>query len=427
MAALILPVHALVDTPAHQPGLVCIAALLAGLSLRARAPGRDASGPPGGKTRLVFAGFCGLASAAWFAVAAGYPALPGTSSGRLLVDEADRLTEIGDLAGAKSALNRAIAMMPMDCYDYFDRAQLSLARGLPPKAALEDFARTRFLEPHRGRICQSEADTWLQYYPLYAPAAWREAMRRDSTRATSMTGLWALREHPEIRPAVRSLATTPKQKLSYLENCGTEDFAVALAEILESQPALENFSAEERLRLFNRWFAVGDRKELVARLEQDAAWRTSGWPVLALGLAARDDFHGAYQLALKYLPAPTESSGSRKSDLATLRRAFLFNPTDFNHGFALAEAESDKGLIHDALVTLDKVSELPNAPARVLYEQAVLLSRKGDAAAAWEKMKAYIDKWLIVQREAPAAVAPAHESTIKADMTKILKQTSKSP
>jgi hypothetical protein len=429
VAALILPVHAFVDTPAHQPGLFCLAALLAGLSLRERRPARNDLAQQVGKLRLLFFGFCCLASASWFAIAAGIPVLPGTSSSKLLGQEAERLIDKGDLAGAKTVMNRAIAMRPMHYDNYFERGALSLARGLPPKAALEDFARQRYLEPHLARICHSEALVWLQYYPAYAPAAWREAMRRDVSQADEfyVSAFLSLREHPEIRPAVRGLAMTARQKLDYIVSCGPKDFTEAVADLLEAQPTLENFSPDERLRLFDTWFAVGDRSQLIARLENDANWRSSGWPVLAKCRAAQGDYLGAYRLALEYLPPPAAGSGSRSSDLAQLRRDFLFHPTDFNYGFALFEAESAKGLISDALDTLDKVAQLPNAPSRVLYEQAVLLSRKGDYAAAWEKMKAYIEKWQVDRRDSPASVNRSDETAIKSDVTKLLKKSGKKP
>jgi outer membrane protein assembly factor BamD (BamD/ComL family) len=44
----------------------------------------------------------------------------------------------------------------------------------------------------------------------------------------------------------------------------------------------------------------------------------------------------------------------------------------------------------EALVTLDKIASLPDAPPRVLYEQGVILYRKADYARAWEKISAYI-------------------------------------
>lgn len=427
VAALILPVHGLVDTPTHQPGLVCIAALLAGLSLRERRAADVSSLPRAGKLRLVFAGFCLFVSIAWFFIVAGFPVLPGTSSARMLDHEATRLRDRNDLAGAASALNRKIAMTPLLWDGYFDRGELSLDRGLPPNAALEDFARMRYLEPHSGVICFKEALIWARYHPAYAPAAWREAMRRNSSRADEFyrLALESLREHPEIRSALRNLASTPKQKLRYLGSCTAAEFADALAELLEAQPTLQNFSSDERLGLFNIWFAIGDRNQLVARLEQDPTWRSAGWPVLAQARAAQDDFRGAYQLAVENLPPPAESSASRKGDLAQLRRDFLFHPTDFSYGFALFEAESSKGLINEALITLEKISQLPNAPARVLYEQATLLSRKGDHAAAWEKMKAYIEKWQVARRDAPASLAGKTDPTlINAEVLRALKRPS---
>jgi hypothetical protein len=421
ISALILPLQSIVDTPAHQIGMVAIAALLAGLSLH---PRHSSGGNPGRKApvlRFVFAALCSLVGFGWLAVARGYPVFPGESSATMFDLEYDRMRERGDLILAKNALNHEMALKPLHYYNYYERGSLSLARGLPPNSALEDFARMRFLEPHLSQICFQEALVWLKFNPSYAPAAWREAMRRDIARADYFYvcgALAALREHPEIRRAVWELATTPLQKLGYLETCDREEFTEKIAEILESHPTLEIFSSKERLRLFQQWFASGNRAQLLAKLESDADWRADGWPVLAQGRAAAGDFRGAYQLALENLPPPAESGSTRKSDIAQLRRDFLFHPSDFNYGFALFEAESAKGLTNDALVTLDKVAQIPNAPIRVFYEQAVLLSRKGDHAAAWEKMKTYIDNWQVSMRDTPTIVTGANASKMKSAISK---------
>ncbi len=423
VAALILPVHSLVDTPADQPGLVCIAALLAGLSLRPRrAAGDERSQLP--NIRLLFSGACCLAGAVWFAIAFGYPVLPGTSSAKMLQEMAHDLIYRGDLAGAQLAMNRAMNMTPLQWNGYFDRGALSLTRGLPPNTALEDFARTRFLEPNISLICHEEALLWLKFYPDYAPAAWREAMRRSGADSYYNLALDGMRAHPEIRSAVRNLAITPKQKLNYLSNCNAEQFMDAHAESLEIQSSLELLSAYDRLQFFSIWYHAGDRKELITRLERDDGWRADGWPVLAKDRASRKDFQGACQLALENLPVPSKAVGTRTDDLAVLRRNFLFHPTDFNHGFVLFESESSKGLISDALVTLEKISQLPKVPDRVIYEQAALLSRKGDYEAAWGKMDVYISKWQSTLRESAVAVTGTNLNIIKASVTKFIKDSS---
>ncbi|MCE9520398.1 MAG: O-antigen ligase family protein, partial [Verrucomicrobia bacterium] len=321
VAALVLPVHSLVDTPAHQPGLVCIAALLAGLSLRPRRAAGDEQ-PRLSNIRLLFSGVCCLASVAWFAIAFEISSLPGTSCASMLQDKAQDLIYRGDLAGAQIVMNRAMDMTPMQWNGYFDRGALSLARGLPPGTALEDFARMRFLEPNISLICHEEAILWMQYYPSYAPAAWREAMRREPRRADDYYrwALEAMRSHPEIRSAVRSLAIAPKQKLNYLGNCNPEQFMDAYAEFLEIQSSLELLSAYDRLQFFSIWYRVGDRKELLERLEHDDNWRSDGWPVLAQDRASRKDFQGACQLALENLPAPSKTIGMRTDDIVTLMR-----------------------------------------------------------------------------------------------------------
>lgn len=423
VAALILPVHSLVDTPAHQPGLVCIAALLAGLSLRPRrivgvAQSRYLN------SRLIFSVACCLAGVAWFTIAKGIPILPGTSSARMLQVKARGLISRGDLTGAQSDMNRALEMAPMQWHGYYDRAALSLARGLSPNTALEDFARMRFLEPNSGHVCQDEAAIWMQYFPDYAPAAWGEAMRRDALRADwfyRIGALTILKQHPELRPAVRSLAITPRQKLSYLQFCDVEDFKHAQAEFIAVQSSLDSLSAFDRLQFFSIWYEMGDRIQLITRLEREETLRTDGWPILAHDRAARGDYRGACVVALEYLPLPTKIAGARTEDIEVLRRNFLFHPTDLYHGFALFESENNKGLIQDALATLEKIDQLPNSPARVIYEQAALLARKGDHRAAWNKMHIYISKWRMSLRASIEGGKGADEDLLKAEVQRNLR------
>lgn len=423
VAALILPVHSLVDTPGHQPGLVCTAALLAGLSLRPRrivgvVQSRYLN------TRLISSAACCLAGAAWFTIASGIPVLPGTSSARMLQNKAQDLIRRGDLAGAESNMNQAMKMTPMQWYGYYDRAALSLARGLPPGTALEDFARMRFLEPNSSHVCQDEATIWMKYYPDYAPAAWREAMRRDAARADWFYGigaLAALKQHPELRPAVRSLAFSPRQKLYYLISCNAEDFKHAQAEFLAVQSAFGSLSALDRLHFLYFWYDMGDRNQLISRLEREDSLRTDGWSILADHRAGQGNYQGACAVSLEYLPLPTKIAGARTEDIEILRRNFLFHPTDLYHGFALFESESSKGLINEALATLEKIEQLPNSPARVIYEQAALLTRKGDHRAAWSKMRIYNSKWLTSLRTSIESRKGADEDLLKTEVQRNLR------
>ena len=392
LAALIIPFHGLVDTPAHQPGIVLGVILFAAASLRARRHVSQTSS--GRKGPLVFAGLCFTAGFAWLAISAGIPAMPGESTSRMWERKAQQLDGRGDLAGAYAALDKAIINRPLHWNLYFKRATAGLPLGLPAQTVLEDFARARFLEPHSGLLCNQEGFLWLRWNPAYSLQAWREAIRRDPSRADDFYSapLGALRDHPELRSGTRALATTPKLKLKYLSYATREEFDEVLRSLLDIQPELQSFSPQERLLLFRLWYAKGDRAKLLDTLDRNAGWRADGWPIIAGDRADKGDFAGACQLASDYLPPPVERTIARSGDLGQLQRAFSFNRTDASYGYDLYEAQKAKNLVDEALLTLDSIAELPGAGTRVFYEQATMLMRKGDYGKAWEKFRTLLEK-----------------------------------
>ncbi|MEI6537439.1 MAG: hypothetical protein WCN98_18995, partial [Verrucomicrobiaceae bacterium] len=339
----------------------------------------------------------------WFAISLGHPVLPGSLSAGMLHQAAFEQQEHGDLAAARQLLTQALKMKPLLWNGYFDRARLSLAMGLPPQAALEDFARARYLEPNNAAICNTEALIWMHYYPKYSVPAWRIAMERDRPRALShyfSTMCSLLNTHPELRSAVRDLATEPSFKLYYLGYSEGEDFTTTLKDLLQLQPTLGIFTPEDRLQLFRLWYAKGNRAELLDALESHSDWRTEGWPVLVTDRVDKGDLMGACQLAMENLQTPIDGTTRRTGDIETLRRNFLFHSNDYTYGLDLYEAEKAKNLINDALVTLEKLSQFREVTQRVNYEQALMLMRKHDFANAWDKLRVYIQLHEISERVA---------------------------
>ena len=395
VAALVLPVAAIFDTSAHQPGVVFPAMLLAGMSLRRRRRShRDMTADRPRPPKPVLVVLCAGCAIFWTLSAMELPFVPGRSAASVAADKAQRLYESGDLEGAHAVITRAINRRPMAREYYFQRAAIALPLGLSPQTVLEDFLRERYLEPQISLICDSEAFLWKKYYPQYAPQAWQEGMRRDPERAPAYynSALGLIDQNPELRPAVRSMALTAGLKLAYLSRATKEEFDSVVREILDLSPELEALDPAQRLQFFRLWYAFGNRKDLVSLLQQKPHWRSEGWPILAQDRADAGNYAAACQVVLDNVTPPTEGSVSRGASIDQLVRNFYTNRLDIGAGFELLDAQKARNLTDEALVTLGMIAALPDAPARVFYEEGLLLSRKGESAKAWEKLKLYIEK-----------------------------------
>ena len=396
LGAVLVALHGFVDTPSHTIGIWSTVALLLGLALRPRrqTKWRGAWTPWLHRSAALF---CIAAGANWLCISLLGKGLPGDSAGREIYAQANRLTAKGDFAGALEKVNLALAMKPLQYSYYSTRARLLLDLGRSLHEAEMDFSRARQLEPHNGLMCFEEVRAWIAHnQPLYAVPAIREAITRDHVRSQEFYSLSLsyMNTFPELRQPLRLLATEPKQKLLYLAYAKDQkDFDSVLHILLEETPTLDAITSADRRTLFRLWYQFGDRARLISILEKNPEWRQQGWSVLAEHRAIAGDYRGAYQLAAEALEVPAKAASGHGSDLSQMRRSFLNNPTDVERGLELYEVyKSRDATLDDASITLEKVARLPNAPIRVLYEQAVIFARKGDYAKAWGKMKAYIDQ-----------------------------------
>lgn len=388
----LLAIQGLVDTPLHTIGLITLGALMAGIALN---PKRSVviTNPLSSWLSRASGGVCIIIGTSWIAIATGHPLLPGTAAGKLYAQQSQTFSQQGDNAAAIELLDKAIKIQPLQWNYYFDRAQIKLRHGLPFQDALNDFAVTRFFEPNHAELCIREMEIWLAYSPPLAIPAVREAMNRDRNSSYSyyQSIVNSLYTHPELRSAVRDLATDPKLKLIYLANATSDDFNEVLQDLLANFPVLQCFTGPEKVQIFKLWYARGDKTLLISRLESNIDWQKVGWPVLAAHLAVKSEFENACQLVFKNLHPPAFVS-PRKADLAELERNFLHNTTDVVRGLELYEMQKNKGLWDPALITLRQITELPKFPDQVHYERALMLYRKKEYAKAWEALNLYMSK-----------------------------------
>ena len=399
IGALLVAIHGFTDGPGHTVAIWALVSVLLGLASRPRRSMIPAPGtrrPLAFGIHLLFGLLCLAASVNWLCTAFALPSLPSASMAEMLHRRALIAADHNDFAGATKLIGQAIAQKPMDLRFYFDRAQWLLNLQHPPQEALQDFDRANVLEPHIGKLCMDEFDIWLKHeLPVYAIPALREAMARDRIRAQDFYNysLGFLPRFPEMRDSLRLLASDSKLKLLYLNNAQHgPDFDQVLQSLLVEHPTLDDLTPREKATLFSQWYLKGDQAQLIAQLERNAEWRLAGWSVLAEHRASQGDFHGAFQLATEHVPAPMESV-IHGDDLEQLQRAFAMEPTDIRRGLELYEVQKQHPEQTDlALATLEKVAALPGAPVRLLYEEAILYSRKRDFSHAWEKMKAYLSQ-----------------------------------
>ncbi len=393
IGVLLFTVHGLLDTPNHTLGVWVSSCLLIGISLRPRRSAARNEAPLSPWVSRLLGVFCLGACVLWSLIATKVWLIPSNSSAHASEMQASELAHQQDFAGAAKQLSSAISFKPLEFRYYFLRAQMLLAMGHPAQDALADFSRSRALEAQNAKLCMAEAEIWFKYHPEYALPAIREAMRRDRVGAYSSYQflLSRLPDFPELRDSIRSLANEPKLKLYYLQSALDEkDFTAELTKLLDEQPNLESFTQTDRRMLFWSWYQKGDKAKLISLLEQNAEWRTDGWSILANFKASKNDFRGAYQLALDNLIPPSGGAVIRNGDVGQLRRTFFLNPLDLARGLDLYEAQKAKGLLDEALATLEKLASLPGTTPKITYEQAIIQARKGDYAKAWDRMNAYI-------------------------------------
>lgn len=387
-------IHGLGDVPNHGLGYAIFMALLAGIAVRPRRL-PNAAGMP---QRLMFR-LAGVAllllGAAWTAVGLGHPVLPGKSSAEALRIRAGKLADSGSPGSALPLMDQAIEMVPMDFRYYYERACLRLRLGQPKEEALIDFSRSRVLDPTYAMTCYTEGLFWLDYDPQYAVVGWREFLRRYPEAAPGyyQQMLGYSYQHPELREPLWTLATTSDLKFEFLRTVQTRDeFDRCLKSLLAQQPDLRGLDPTQKENLFRLWYQHGNQEALITSLETNRKWKDDGWRILAEHYARNSDFQRACQTALPYLPSVPRTTPGTSTDIPTLERALLYNPTDARRAIDLFQAQKTQGDIDGALRTLEKVSAFPNAPAYVRQEIATLYMMNQDFRRAWENLREAMQK-----------------------------------
>lgn len=391
IAAWIAIMHGIIDVPNHSLGYGLLSMLMMGLAVRPSKVKQTASTAERWIIRILGLGVM-LLGLSLFYTFMGSPVLPGRASAKMLAQEARNLSRNNRDGEAMKLSERAIEMNPLDWTQYFLRATLQLNLKHSEQDALLDFGRARAIEPHYAAMCIEEGREWLNRRSRFAIQAWKEFLRRQPERTDYFDYLLGLIGHdPELKQEARKLATTAPLKLAFLRQTNrSPEFDEVLQELLSMPKGMEALEPEGRLELFRLWQERGNRDQLKGELNKNTSWQQDGWRVLCDELAREGNYEAAYRLSARYEQPPISPSVSDFHELAELQHNFDLNPIDPRRGLDLFFAQKAKGNWDAALATLEKISGLPNAPAYIIYEKAVVFAQKGDFRTAWELMARYL-------------------------------------
>ena len=391
IAAALSLMHSVIDVPNHGVGYFMLTALLLGLALRRRRQEVSSLHHPWVFRSIGLIVIC--MGVCWIAISQDIITPPLPSAAHRLHERAMRQSLAGDPAGALLKVQRALQTLPLDYRLHYFSGQLRLNLGQPHERALLDFGRARAMEPHFARFCYEEGVFWLAHHPATAIIPWREYLRRNRHSAEFIWGgyrqiLNDAEPYPELRRPLWLLADSPSMKLIFLMIARPgEEWQNCLDELLAEHPSLDGMEGLQLQQFFRAWQQRGNRDQLVQALESHTRWQLHAWRILAEEHAQRANYQAAYSTVAKYLPPLSKPVSSLSLDLLQVERAFLFNPADPLKGVELYQAQRAKGQLDDALRTLEKVSQLPNAPLFIKREIAAIQASKENYRRAWELMQ----------------------------------------
>jgi len=390
IAALLFAIHGIVDVSGHQVGTAFAAIFLLGLSLH-----RPLSLKRSQWTSISFrfVGLVLLAAGLSLVVAASsaklLPGSVGVSSAKQLSTQADRE---GDYNETIALTTRALGWAPLDWQLYLTRAIAEIELNQATNA-VDDFRRARFLEPIAYEVPLSEGNGWLQYRPVLAVAAWREALRRAGPLRpevySSILSDASLR-NPDVSPFLEAIGLSEHDlALPYLDRLSNASFNRALTQLLRNDPNLQSFSETEKLALFAVWSERGNPEEISRAIEQRPEWLGYAWLGMAKYKASKNDFRAAYELAQRYGEPVALPRVATTFSLQDLESRFAAAPYNYGIGYELYRAEVQSGHVDDALLTARHFSERPNSPAYFHFLEAQCWAEKQNWERAWKAWQAF--------------------------------------
>ena len=264
-----------------------------------------------------------------------------------------------------------------------------------PRLAIEDFRRSRFLEPTVAEVPFQEGLGWLPVSTIYALSAWQEALRRktaDRPRLFRRILNYTVRL-PQYSEGVRALSKIDSDtKYLYLASLKGEEYRNAIANNVQRDPFLSEFSRKQQESLLSKWILNGGAEKLLAHMNSHPLLETAHWQILAHGQAAMNDFEKACETSVRYCQQVQFPEYESREDYSLLVRSYRLNPENIVAGLSLLRRAIESENWARANRIAETLTLLPEAPGLVFYWKARILCQVGEFEESWEAWKGYFGK-----------------------------------
>ena len=262
-----------------------------------------------------------------------------------------------------------------------------------PPTRWTDFRRARFLEPNAYQLPFEEGKAWLG---LAADSRDHRLARSPPTPRREEAGIYTLmladaaNRDPSVHDALREFAIhRPSLTIDYLDTATPPQFEAVVQQLLADDPELQEFSPDQKQRLFELWSERGPTDELLRNLETHPEWMGFAWPGVARYHAGRQEFEQAWQVVRQHAPSPAMPKETEGASISQLEQELYASPDDFAAGYRLYRAQIEAGKTDDALATIRHFTSRPDVPAYFYYLEAQAWAAKGNWERAWQSWRSY--------------------------------------
>ena len=387
VAGILFILHGLVDVAGHRVGSLWVGLLVFSLALP---PAKTYS--PSRAAPWVFRGLAAvmLMIAGWWLASTGGAAVPPTTAKLArLQDGIDEARSSNQLVTMEKEADAALGISPLDWHLYFQRAYAETFQPSRLRDAGADFLVARVLESKWVKPCFDEGLVWLEAgQPDLCLDAWGEALRRATPEEIPQL------YHDMVSPSVgneivhdhlKQLAAGKiEYQLIFLQDASSDETKQIVADILSSDSELSKLSTDQRAKLFDAWWARGDRVDLIVHLTTHPDWIDAGWRYVAQSYADEKDFQRAWETVTRYGPPPVLPKIAADRPLDDLEHAFYGQSDNLAAGITLYFAQSQAGKTDGALATLHAIEKIKGCPKYVFYLEAQTWAAKKQWEQAWE-------------------------------------------
>jgi thioredoxin-like negative regulator of GroEL len=178
--------------------------------------------------------------------------------------------------------------------------------------------------------------------------------------------------------------------LTFLERVNGAPFNATLDQLLARDPTLAQWTNEQKAQLFELWMERGDLARMDSLVQQHRELLSFAWRGVAKQRAAEHDVRGAVELVQRFAAAPVLPQVTTNESIDALQQKVVTNPGDYDAGFALYSKQTQAGRVDDALITLRRITEQPNAPTYFHFLEANAWSARRDWERAWDAWRRFL-------------------------------------